>query len=138
MAIKTVKLGLAERHMIGELLQAQQRGDLDWARTVRTLRRDLALRDAAKTVKQLTEEAKEDKQPVPGWDDLSDLDQSHEYTVEGDALAALRDVIQKHDWSVHLIQQPDGSLKEIRLPVHPSVLEVVTNLAEAIAEAMDR
>jgi hypothetical protein len=135
--LKVIKLGLAERQIISAVLGRGGDGKIGTARIVRSLRHDLALREASRDIDEMIKAAQDAAATdrtvkVPDWDDILEDGTPVEYTVDDVNLIALRGWLDAVDWSK---ARGEGG-KEVEMPVIPAMLEAVANTADAIADAL--
>lgn len=72
MAVRTLKLTLAERQMVSILVAEPRDGKIDSARMVRHVREKLELRQSMRLLNRVNKQLKEYELPELGWEDLSD------------------------------------------------------------------
>lgn len=135
--LKLIKLGLAEQQIISRVLNNGIKADIGTARIVRSIRRDLKLRDASRDVDEMTQaaikaaKAGDQDARLPSWDDLLDEEQ-HEHTIDDTHLRSLQEWITTYDFAKQ--RGEDG--KETTISVPPAMLEAAANTADAIADAL--
>jgi hypothetical protein len=124
--LKEIKLTLAEKMVLLQLLSRNEQANTDTARKVRTLRRDLELKKAAKTFEAVQDQS---------WDGMIEYGEKagpSSHTVEEDYLRWVQEQLQRTNWAEQRLQNGQTVL----VPVSSSQLEVIADLADALTDAL--
>lgn len=138
MALQTITLTLASRHIIQVLLSDVPSVDVAKARLIRDVRRRLDLKEVQREVNALDEEARQMGLRV-SWETIlayeEEVDESpREYTLDDSYIKFVQELMSARNWNESKVET-QGGMQTIQVAVPAAMAEAIADLADALAEA---
>jgi len=140
MALQTITLTLASRHIVQILLSDVPKVDIAKARLIRDVRRRLELKDVQREINALDDEARQMGMRV-SWDTILSYEEEVEeaprqFTLDDAYIKFIQELMSARNWNESKVET-QGGMQTVQVSVHAAMAEAIADLADALADAQE-